>query len=199
MLTEEGFVVKITQIRFEGENALKKNWIFLVLGSAFVVLLGACAPVTDTAPRPESDSSQAYGYDARTPVDDNVYEIAGVVTGAVDSLVRQTEAARGSVAGSGYGFYGTYFGSEFGGKGFVRLLVRRSNSPLAPIGEIVILKTTDTKAIVLVPGDEVTFLCRAQYEAVAAVRDNETFDPDKVETWELDYCRLLTPVIQAGQ
>jgi hypothetical protein len=158
------------------------------------LFLVGCAS-TDLAPPPESDSAQSYSADARVTVDDNVYEITGIVAGDVDSLVRQTEAARGSIAGSGYGFYGTYFGPEFGGKGFVRLLVEESDSRLAPAGEIVILKTMDTKAIVLVPGDKVTFRCRAQYEAVAAVRDYETFDSEKVETWELDYCRLLTPVI----
>lgn len=172
--------------------------IVLVLAVLAALAISSCA-VGDVAPRPDSDSSQRWEDGARIPVDDNVYEITGVVAGAVDSLVRQTEAARGSVAGSGYGLYGTYFGPEFGGKGFVRLLVRESNSRLAPVGEIVILKTSDTKAIILVPGDEVTFRCRHQYEAVAPVRNYETFDAEKVETWEIDYCRLATPVIRSGQ
>jgi len=165
---------------------------------AGLIALAACAEA-DAAPRPDSDSSQSWEYGARIPVDDGIYEITGTVAGAVDSLTRQTEAARGSVAGSGYGFYGTYFGPEFGGKGFVRLYVEESNSRLAPPGEVVILKTSDTKAVVLVPGDEVTFRCRHQYEAVAPVRDNETFNAEKVETWEIDYCRLITPVIRTGE
>lgn len=175
-----------------------KRFIFfsavLVLAALFVA---ACE--TNVAPPPESDSPQSYQSGSQVPVDDNIYEIRGVVAGDVDSLVRQTEAARGSIAGSGYGFYGTYFGPEFGGKGFVRLHVLASDSRLAPVGEIVILKTTDTKAIVLVPGDEVTFRCRAQYEAIAAVRQYETFDAERLETWELDYCRLTSPVIQTGR
>ena len=38
-------------------------------------------------------------------------------------------------------------------------------------------------------------LADRQYEALAAVRDNEKFSKTKVETWELDYCRLASPVI----
>jgi hypothetical protein len=45
----------------------------------------------------------------------------------------------------------------------------------------------------------VTFKCRAQYEAVAAVRENESFNQAKVETWELDYCRMATPVIDVRE
>jgi hypothetical protein len=173
----------------------------MVIVMAGALLLTACAAEESVgrAPAPDSDSEQRYEYYSQVTVDDNVYEIRGIVAGELESLVRQTEAARGSVAGSGFGFFGTYFGPELGGKGFVRLLVQESNSDLAPVGETVILKVTDTKAIVLVPGDSVTFRCRAQYEAIAAVREQETFDSEKLATWELDYCRLLSPVIEAAQ
>ncbi len=164
----------------------------------FSLLLAACAP--NAAPTPESDSSQNYNVPsgAGIPVDDNVYTIRGTVAGDVGSLTRQTEAARGSIAGGPYGTYGSYYGPEFDGKGFVRLLVEESNSELAPVGEIVILKLTDTKGTALLVGDKVTFKCRAQYEAIAAVRNYETWDQEKaalVETWELDYCRLVSPII----
>ena len=182
---------------------MNKKFGLALLLVALMIVVSACGD-EEYAPRPESDSPQAYSIkdDVRVKVDDGLYTITGTVAGDVDSLTRQTQAAQGSIAGSGFGFYGTYFGPEFGGKGFVRLFVESSDSALALAGEVVILKTTDTKAIVLIPGDRVTFKCRAQYEAVAPVREYETFDETKrdlVETWELDYCRLAVPLINIGQ
>lgn len=171
-----------------------KQWILLVVA----VLAIGCG---GKAPAPASDSPQTYDASARVPVDDTVYTISGQVVGDVASLSQQTTPAQGDVTGltgRGYGYLGgSYFGAEFGGKGFVRLLVHTTEpaTPLAPPENIVIVKTTDTKAAVLLPGDVVTFKCRAQYEAVAAVRENESFNQSKVETWELDYCRMVTPVI----
>ncbi len=172
-------------------NTRFSGLVVLVLLAA---LLAGC--MADRAPQPSSDSPQAFlANPDGMPVDDGVYLIAGVVIGDVESLVRQTAPARGTMAGSAYGAYGSYFGPEFGGKGFVRLHVQSSDSELAPVGSIVILKVTDSKASVLLPGDSVEFKCRHQFEAVAAVRDSETFNADKLETWEIDYCRLTTPVI----
>jgi hypothetical protein len=175
-----------------------KKWIVLLL----VLLLTACR---GQAPQPVSDSPQAYEANARIPVDDNVYTITGQVVGEVASLSQQTAPAQGELTGlgaRGYGYMGgSYFGPEFGGKGFVRLFVfsAEPSTRLAPPEEIVIMKTTDTKAAALLPGDIVTFKCRAQYEAVAAVRVNESFNQSKVETWELDYCRMVTPVIDVRE
>lgn len=167
----------------------------LVVLTFVIVILTGCA---NTAPQPVSDSPQGFTTTSDgVPVDDGVYLISGTVVGDVESLVRQTTPARGSMAGSAYGAYGSYFGPEFGGKGFVRLHVASSDSKLAPKGSIVILKVTDSKASVLLPGDNVEFKCRHQYEAVAAVRNSETFNAEKLETWEIDYCRLTTP--QIGQ
>lgn len=169
-----------------------KSKILFVLALFTVLTLSACA---EEAPKPESDSSQQYSATARVPVDDAVYTIEGTVAGDIQSLTRQTQVASGSFAGSSFGFYGSYFGAEFKGKGFVRLLVERSETDLAPIGRVTLLKVTDTKAILLLPGDKVTFKCRRQYEAIAAVTQFEEFDTKKVETWELDYCRLASPVV----
>jgi hypothetical protein len=169
-----------------------------------VALLALVACEFNAPPRAASDSAEAYDIGiwfiripARVPVDDEVYTIMGQVVADVATMSRQT-------APSGTTFYGTYFGAEFGGKGFVRLLVRSSEPPtlLAQPGRIVLIKTTDTKASALLVGDVVTFRCRAQYEALAAVRINESFQGTKVEkvaTWELDYCRLATPVISFDQ
>lgn len=164
-----------------------------------IILIGCEA--TNVAPRPASDSSQRFattdssGKIAAVETDTGVYTISGTVIGDMTSLVRQTSPAFGSFGGSMYAASGTYFGPELGGKGFVRLHVISSDSKYAPKGTNVILKVVDTKAIALLPGDTVEFKCRHQYENVAAVLDNEVFDVEKLATWEIDYCRLSSPII----
>ncbi len=161
----------------------------LVLG----VVLVAASCSDNVAPAPESDSSQFYS-GGRIPVDDAVYMITGEVVGDVDSLTRVG-------AGASYRRYDTYatgsYWMEQTGKGFVRVKVMRTDKdvPEAQLEDVVILKTTDSKVRALLPGDIVTFKCRRQYEAVAAVRNNETFDANKVATWEIDYCRMFTPLV----
>ncbi len=176
----------------------------LALLCLLMVLFG-CMP-TDQPPQPDSDSPQDYAQVVGgIPVDTNVYTIKGKVVGAVESLVRQTQAAGGSVSGSsfdGYGFAsGSFWGAEFGGKGFIRLRVIESNTneangeDLAPLESIIIIKTTDTKMRALLAGDIVEVLCRRQYEAIAPVLERETFDASK-GMWELDYCRMTSPRIE---
>lgn len=166
-----------------------------------VVLLVVVSCEYDDRPRPDSDSQQNYAAGSHIPVDDSVYVISGVVAGDVDSLVRQTSPAHGGLVGTALGTAGSYFGPEFGGKGFVRLYVTSVVPPTDTIAphNIAIVKTSDTKAVVLVPGDRVVFKCRRQYEAVAAMRNGEAFDDVKVGTWEIDYCRLASPVIKVGE
>lgn len=161
-----------------------------------------------SAPDAGSDSNQSYASGAKVPVDDNVYVITGQVSGQVNSLTRQVAPAHGSLSGpSCYGTSGCYggtsasfFGPVESGKGFVRLLVNSAapSTPDATPGDLVLLKVTDTKATALLPGDNVTFKCRRQYENVAAVLNNEKFNADKVATWELDYCRLASPEVQVS-
>lgn len=165
---------------------------FAVVGLVLGLLAAACVTPGTVV---ESDSSYGYAAGATIPVDHGIYTITGAVAGDVDSLVRQTEPARGYVYGSSAGTFGSYYGAQFAGKGFVRLFVHTSNTELAPAETIVILKTTDTKAVMLLPGDIVTFKCRAQTEGIAAIVTNEQYNPELGGTQELDYCRLVTPVI----
>lgn len=174
------------------------------------LLLAGCAPpppdstkptATPQPPRLESDSGYKYRGNKRVEADFNVYKISGMVVGDVNSLTRQTKAARGSsYEWDGYGS-GSYFGPQFSGKGFIRILVNAAEptTELASPGSVVILKSTDTKATALLPGDIVTFKCRAQYEVVAAVANNEDFDEAKMGTWELDYCRMFSPLVRIEQ
>ena len=171
---------------------MKKNKIFVISLIVISLLLAACE---ELAPMAESDSNQNFANtgNSRIPVDREVYRVTGKVVGDVDSLVTsgpvQTVYYQYSTATTGY--------TE--GKGFVRLfLYEITPEPVRELvtsEEIAILKTTDTKARALLPGDVVTFVCRAQFEAVAAVLENEVFDPVKLGTWELDYCRLERPAV----
>ena len=162
-----------------------------VLALLVVWLLTGCDE--NKPPAPESGSGQQYDQSAQIPVDDGVYTIRGTVVAEVESIVRQTSPGGGYLSGSKYYLSGTFWGPEMGGKGLVRLAVTESNVDLAPAGTLVLLKVEDTKAQALLPGDNPTFLCRKQYENLSAVRKNETFDADRLGTWELDYCRLRSP------
>lgn len=169
-----------------------------ILG-AVLAFFALSAESCDTAQAPDagSDSQQKYAA-AKIPVDTKIYTISGEVAGQINSVTRQVKPASGSLSGSSFGGYGSVSGSYFGpveaGKGFVRLLVSSSDATNeAPEGDLVVLKVSDTKATALVEGDRITFKCRRQYENIAAVQENETLNVSDAATWELDYCRLVTP------
>ena len=137
------------------------------------------------------------------PCDSYIYQVEGTVVTLPESLTIQTE--RGYSSGGGYmiGGFGSVgwssMGPEFSGKGFVRILVSWSDSDLAPAGQVTILKVTDTKAVALIQGDKVRFKCRKEYEAIAPLDYGEKFTTetrDQAATYELDYCRLVSPVLQ---
>jgi hypothetical protein len=159
--------------------------LFCLLG-----LLAGC----QWAPAPESNNSLSYAWFTTIPVDTAVYTITGAVAAETESLVRQTAPAQvQSYSAEGF-TYGSYYGPQLNGKGMVRLTVEASDAELAPVGSTVILKLDDTKGILLLPGDHITLKCRAQFEAISAVMNRQEFDP-AAGTWELDYCRLATPVV----
>jgi hypothetical protein len=186
----------------------KASLVGLLMAGVFV-FTGAADCSGESNPAPDSDSSQSYDSGSKIPTDTAVYDIVGTVTAGVKSLTRQEQAAHGSsfgyVGGSGAGFSGFSSGSYFGpvqtGRGFVRITVDSATpaTDLAPVGDTVILKVSDTKGTALLPGDTVKFRCRRQYEAVAAIKNNQKFDASADETWELDYCRLASPVITVGK
>ena len=161
-----------------------------ILPLLFVLLLAAC----QRSPAPQSSSGMNYAWLTTIPVDTNVYTITGTVAADVESLVRQRTPAQAQSYNAEGLSYSTFSGPEMSGKGMVRLTVVTSDAELAPVGSTVILKVDDTKGILLLPGDQVTFKCRAQFEAIAAVVNRQEFDP-AAGTWELDYCRLATPVV----
>ncbi len=156
----------------------------------FILLIAGC----QWAPAPTSSSGFNYAWLTTIPVDERVYTITGTVTAEVESLVRQTAPSQAQSYNTDGLSYSTYYGPQLNGKGMVRLTVADSDAELAPVGSTVILKLDDTKGILLLPGDQVTFKCRAQFEAIAAVMKQQAFD-QTAGTWELDYCRLASPVV----
>jgi|WetSurMetagenome_2_1015567.scaffolds.fasta_scaffold01390_21 hypothetical protein len=147
---------------------------------------------------PESDSGVRFVGGSGLPTDQRVYHITGTVVGDAESLVRQVSPARGSI--SGYGSYvgGSFSGEVLKGKTMVRLQLESiapNDTDWVTAGQILIIKASDTKAVALYPGDKVTFYCRRQAEAVAAINRGEWYDADNMTTWELDYCRLASPVV----
>lgn len=173
---------------------MKKTLAALILGA---LALTACGSDAESNPAPESDSQVDFKDGSTIPVDKNVYLIQGEVIGEVNETTRQVSPAEGSISGSQYYVSGSFTGPITDGKGFVRIRVQKIDPVLgyAPVGDVVILKTSDTKAKALLNGDVVQFKCRSQYEAVAAILKNERFDETKFATYELDYCRLAAPVI----
>ena len=161
------------------------------IAAALLLTAGACDPSNPTI---SSDSEHVYGGSPKEPTDTRIYNISGTVSVPVQSLTRQTEAGGGSI--SGYGGYvsGSFWGPIEKGKGFVRILVTASDAPLAPAGQNVLVKTTDTKLVAVLPGDRIRLKCRQQFEAIAAVQDSENYPGDRIAgTWELDFCRMLDP------
>lgn len=174
--------------------------VFVALAVVAFGVAGCSDDGQGDAPGADSDSAQSYNGDSKIPVDDNVYRVTVRVTAPVTDKTVQRDPAHGSMSGSSYGntgyVSGSYTGPVESGKGFVRGTVVKSEpaTDAAPVGGVVVLKSSDTKVTALSNGDTVTFLCRRQFEAVAAVRDKEAFDSRKVGTWELDYCRMASPV-----
>lgn len=175
-------------------NVKRGTAVGLLMAGVFV-FVGASS-CDSGSPGPDSDSAQSY--DGGTiPIDKNVYTIRGKVSSPVDSLTRQTQPASGSLFGINGYVSGNFSGPVQSGKSFIRLEVQTAqpSTDLAPEGGLIIIKATDTKATALSAGDVVTFKCRRQYEAVAAVENGQSFDKNADATWELDFCRLASPVV----
>jgi len=173
------------------------RWIGLLL---VLLMLAACG--TNNAPPPQSDARgtswnvSTFGGDLAVDVDRAYYRIEGEVIGELRDLERYRSsssftAVNGVASGSSW--------SETDGKGFVRVRVSRIE-PAAPhigtVEQVLLLKSTDSKIKAVLPGDRVTFICRANFEAVAPVLVDQVYtaeDKEQGGVWEFDYCRMDTP------
>jgi len=180
-------------------HTFSKTKKFLVLCILAVILMSACAPVNQ-APPPQSDSDENFNYGAEIPIDDNIYTLEVMINSEMNSLTEQlSQSSLSGYSTGSFGYVSGYGNSWQEGKGFIRVKVVSINpySEYVAMGDNVIIKTTDTKMRALIPNDIVMIKCRMQYESVAAVRQNEVFDNAKeYETWELDYCRMITPQLE---
>lgn len=160
-------------------------------GAAVIVLL--LILLLSGCNSPKSDSGIEF-LPAEIPIDPDIFTLRGTVV--TDILSIQTTQAQGYSSATQYYGYST-FSLWQEGKGFVRLLVDDASpmTNLAEPGTTIIIKTTDTKLKAILPGDMITLKCRAQYENVAATRVNEVIDIERYGTWELDFCRMVTPLV----
>lgn len=198
------------------------RWFFGFVAALVLVSCGGptevqIAPVAQngqqTVPTPQpvppgADGNYASNY--ALPAVTTVYTLTGTVLSAPGSL--QQSSFSGSSSASminGYGSASGYISGGTTGKGFVRFKVQhigwfdpyvdsgvttRSEAwtPLAKSGDIIMLKTIDSKASALGGGDIATFMCREQYEFVSAVAKDEIPTTASV-TREFDECRMITP------
>lgn len=130
----------------------------------------------------QADSAKAKAEYDRTN-DTKTYTITGTVQAPPESLVRQVQAAKGYIVGAGGFIGGEYEGAVEGGKGFVRFSVESAEPAIdeAQPGQVILIKTGDTKVIALSAGDTTSFVC---------VRDYESVKGSTGGVWELDNCRM---------
>lgn len=166
------------------------DYVFMALKVLFwgAVLAGLVFGVRSC----QADSAKAKAeYDSTH--DTKTYTITGTVQAPPESLVRQVQAAKGYIVGAGGFIGGEYEGAVEGGKGFVRFAVESSDPAIeeAQSGQVILIKTGDTKVIALSAGDTTSFVC---------ARDYETVEGSTGGVWELDNCRMrdgsFTPSVE---
>lgn len=179
---------------------MKKMFGILVL---LGLLVSACAPQAAVAPddpsvvkeeqvSPESDNKYSWSLNSYVDVSTTVYT---VIVRVNDDIVNHTE-----VNGSGSAFmYGGYGSASMRiwqeGKGLLPVVVD-SISPAVdyiPVGSMIILKTSDLKAMGLPNGATATFICNMDTEVLSPVQHSQVLTTDRL-TKELDDCRMTTPV-----
>lgn len=191
-----------------------------LLGIALVCVIGAvataCAPAQPNIPAPaeaktmqgkcasyKTDNGISYqGADMSSthdgpclPIDTNVYKIRVEVVGETVS--------NSKVSGSMSGFAAYGFGAVNGriwtdGKGvlLVRLVeINPSFGGFAP-GDLIVIKTTDLKVINLPAGTINDLVCNRDTEVLSPTYAGQVLTDDQV-TYELDWCRMVTPKIVA--
>lgn len=179
---------------------------FAILTLWFVTtLFSACKP----AGAPVMSSAGSSDVD-----DPAVYTIRGTVGGDTEEMLRQVSPARATMIDG----YASYSGPIVDGKTILALEVLEISKSFVPrqasetdegngepeqstridwieVGESLIVKCVDTKCIALRPGNTATFKCRRNYEALATT-NGEQWDADFFATYEIDYCRLETGVVE---
>jgi hypothetical protein len=185
----------------------KKFLVFLIIVGFLSFMLAACAPeakpvdVNDPAVqsklcvRPESDNAYSWSYNSCVDISTTVYALTVQVT---DEAVNHTELnaeGSGSVVGTG----GMVVGSSSyrmwqDGKGLLPVTIIAINPAWdhVNVGDGIILKTSDLKAMGLPNGAIATFICNEDVEVLSPVQSNQVLTVDRL-TYELDDCRMTKP------
>lgn len=137
-----------------------------------------------------------------------VYSMTVEVLAAPGSITQFTlEGSSSASSYNGTGYASGYIKGETSGKGFLRVKILRvstwdpfgyahtvdeENSNLAKPGDIVLLKTVDSKMSALGQGDVTVVQCRVDQELLDPVGQNEVPFLEEV-TKEFDLCRMKNP------
>lgn len=180
---------------------MKKMLVFALLAAA---VMAACAPVTPVAPEAAnnqaetcvpvgSDNGIAWPPGSCVTIDTRLYVLDVQIAGNMAN----NQTVNGSVSGMTVGGYGGVSGSIWTeGKGvvLVKLMSINPDFPGIKVGDYIIIKTTDLKAMALPVGSRATMFCNKDPEATSPLYVGQTFTTDRV-TLELDDCRMQSPKV----
>lgn len=180
--------------------------IDVILAMVAVLLAGCGAPqkpVENTAPNvtpiacvhPESDNSYSWSYNSCVDVSKQVYSITVQVA---DEIVNHTETnASGSGSGfvsGGVGFASSSWRMWQDGKGILptKVIAMSPEFQGVAVGDYILLKTSDLKAMALPNGAQAQFICNQDVEILSPVENGQVLTTDRL-TYELDDCRMVSP------
>ncbi len=179
----------------------KQYFVFCALAIMFIA---ACTPrptVTPVAPdnpvvagtqvaavRPESDNNYQWDYRSVVAVDTQVYTIMIEVYGNTTNY----SETNGSISGIGFSGYSSMSGRIWqDGKGILPIILKSVSPSIAGLeaGRLMIIKTTDLKAMALEPGYITEFKCNLDNEVISPVTNGQILTTDR-QTYEFDDCRM---------
>lgn len=180
---------------------MKKTYLFL-----FLLLVGcaeATTPVPNTDPNvrqvicvaPESDNAYQWAIGSCVETNTDVYLITVRVVQTLTSHNEINAAGSGSgVLFGNSGSYSSHFRMWQDGKGIlpVEILSIFPEFPSLMVGNTILLKTSDLKAMALPELSEVEFVCNQDIEVLSPNQNRQTLTTDRL-TYELDDCRMTTP------
>ncbi len=151
------------------------RWSVLAIGLLILVLVAACNQQT-------TDN----GLTVEAKHDETLYHLFL----RIENLPESHSSLNASFSGYNGSSYGTMWEE---GKGQVRGIADsiEPQTTFASPEDLIILKTTDWKAMMVRPGDVAEFRCLADYEPVCSKQENGTLG-QCAEIWEFDFCRLVS-------
>jgi hypothetical protein len=140
---------------------------------------------------PETDNEHGWSVGSKVRVSTETYTLEVKM---IDSMASHSETeASGSVYGWGSGGYGSYR-MEQNGKGIMPVEVKSVSPDFhnVEVGDLIIIKVTDLKAMAIPTGAVFTVVCNEDVEVVSPNVSGQVLTTDRL-TYELDDCRLKSP------